>query len=122
LPSPQFNEAYARVFEVVKQTLKQVPAGSALAANMTGVPANAVELADIGERDLHVIEIAMVIMVLLMTPTQLTVITAHAQTPSKSPVTRRRIDYRTHACPMVVTAGSVTGRVDAPRSARRPSG
>jgi len=66
MPSPKFNEAYARVANIVKQTLEQVPRGSALAAKMTGVPATAVELADIGERDLHLITAATVIMVLLI--------------------------------------------------------
>ncbi|MGH3540863.1 MAG: RND family transporter [Mycobacterium sp.] len=66
MPSPKFNEAYARVANIVKQTLEQVPRGSALAAKMAGLPATAVELDDIGERDLHLITAATVIMVLLI--------------------------------------------------------
>lgn len=65
-PSPKFNEAYARVANLVKQTLEQVPRGSDLAVKMAGLPATAVELADIGERDLHLITAATVIMVLLI--------------------------------------------------------
>ena len=65
-PSPKFNEAYARVAKTVKQTLEQVPPGSALAAKMAGLPATAFELANIGDRDLRLITTATVIMVLLI--------------------------------------------------------
>ncbi len=65
-PSPKFNEAYARVANIVKQTLEQVPPGSALAAKMAGFPATAVDLADIGDRDMRLITTATAIMVLLI--------------------------------------------------------
>jgi putative drug exporter of the RND superfamily len=65
-PSPKFNEAYARVANIVKQTLEQVPRGSDLSAKMAGLPATAVELADIGDRDMRLITAATVIMVLLI--------------------------------------------------------
>jgi RND superfamily putative drug exporter len=65
-PSPKFNEAYARVANIVKQTLEQVPRGSDLTAKMAGLPATAVELADIGDRDMRLITAATVVMVLLI--------------------------------------------------------
>ena len=66
VPSVKFSEAYARVVEIVKQTVEQAPKGSTLAANMAGIPATAFELSQIGERDLHLITIATVVMVLLI--------------------------------------------------------
>ncbi len=66
LDSPTSNKAYERVAELVKQTLKQAAEGSTLTANMTGLTATAAELANFGERDLHLIETATLIMVLLI--------------------------------------------------------
>lgn len=62
LGSPKFNDAYARVAGIVRQTV----AGSTLTANITGPAATVAELADIGERDLRVIEAATIAMVLLI--------------------------------------------------------
>ena len=66
LGSPASNKSYERVVEIVKQTMKQVPAGSTVTAHMTGLTATVSELAEIGERDLKVIESATLIMVLLI--------------------------------------------------------
>ncbi len=60
--SPKFNDAYAHVAQTVKQTV----AGSSLTANITGPAATLAELANIGERDLRVIEAATIAMVLLI--------------------------------------------------------
>jgi RND superfamily putative drug exporter len=53
-------EAYKRVAEIAKQTT----AGTALTVNLTGPAATVADLTDVGERDLHVIEIATAVMVL----------------------------------------------------------
>ena len=60
LGTPQAFDAYTRVADTIKQTT----AGSTLTANLTGPAATLSDLADIGERDLHVIEIATAVMVL----------------------------------------------------------
>lgn len=62
LGSPKFSDAYAHVAQTVRQTV----AGSSLTVNMTGPAATVAELANIGERDLRVIEAATVAMVLLI--------------------------------------------------------
>ncbi len=66
LGSPTSDEAYERVVQIVKQTVKQAPAGSTLTVHMTGITATVAELAKLGERDLHVIETATLLMVLLI--------------------------------------------------------
>jgi len=58
--SPQLHEAYARVADIVKQTV----AGSSATAHLTGPAATGADITDFGERDLHLIEIATAIMVL----------------------------------------------------------
>jgi RND superfamily putative drug exporter len=60
LGSPDSAEAYKRVSEMVVRTA----AGSALTANVTGPSATVGDLSAVGERDLHLIEIATAIMVL----------------------------------------------------------
>ncbi len=62
LGSPLSNDAYARIAETAKQTVS----GSTLTADMTGIAATVSELADIGERDMRVIEVATIAMVLLI--------------------------------------------------------
>jgi RND superfamily putative drug exporter len=66
LGSPASNKAYERVVEIVKQTLKQAPAGSTLTVHMTGLTATVADLAKLGERDLRLIETATLAMVLLI--------------------------------------------------------
>nr|WP_244604894.1 RND family transporter [Mycobacterium attenuatum] len=62
LGSPQSTQAYTRVTDIVKHTV----AGSALTANLTGLPATIADMSAIGQRDLHVIETATIVMVLLI--------------------------------------------------------
>lgn len=62
LGSPQSSDAYRRVADIVKQTVK----GSTLTANVTGLTATTADMAEIGQRDLHVIETATIVMVLLI--------------------------------------------------------
>src|SRR6185437_6424064 len=66
LGSPASNKSYERVVNIVKQTLRQAPAEAKATAHMTGLTATVSELADIGERDLRVIESATLLMVLLI--------------------------------------------------------
>ena len=60
--SPQGRLAYNHVNSLVKQTV----AGSTLTAHMAGPAATAEDLTDIAERDLHVIETATVVMLLVI--------------------------------------------------------
>jgi len=60
--SPEGRVAYQNATSLVKQTVK----GSTLTANMAGPAATQQDLNEISERDLHVIEIATTIMVLLI--------------------------------------------------------
>jgi putative drug exporter of the RND superfamily len=62
LGSPQAASAYRHVTGVVKQTV----GGSALTANVTGPAATVTDLADITERDLHLIEAGTAFLVLLI--------------------------------------------------------
>ena len=60
--TPQAALAYQHAGEIVKKTV----ANSTLTANLTGPAATTADLVDIGERDLHVIEVGITIMVLLI--------------------------------------------------------
>ncbi|MFZ0904453.1 MAG: MMPL family transporter, partial [Mycobacterium sp.] len=60
--TPELHAAYGRVANIVKQTV----AGSTLTANLTGPAATGDDLTYIGIRDMHVIETAVVLMVLLI--------------------------------------------------------
>ena len=60
LGTPELHAAYGRVANIVKQTV----AGSTLTANLTGPAATGDDLTYIGVRDMHVIETAVVLMVL----------------------------------------------------------
>lgn len=60
--SPQGRLAYEHVADLVKQTV----AGSTLTANMAGPAATMADITDISERDLHLIEIAITVMVLVI--------------------------------------------------------
>jgi RND superfamily putative drug exporter len=60
LGTPELHAAFARVANIVKQTV----AGSTLTANLTGPAATGDDLTYIGIRDMHVIETAVVLMVL----------------------------------------------------------
>src|SRR3984957_10005982 len=60
LGTPELHAAYGRVANIVKQTV----AGSTLTSNLTGPAANGDDLTYIGIRDMHVIETAVVLMVL----------------------------------------------------------
>ncbi|MGH3633800.1 MAG: RND family transporter [Mycobacterium sp.] len=62
LGSPQFHQAYRPVADIVKQTV----AGSTLTAHLTGPAATAADLAAVGGRDLHLIEVATALMVLII--------------------------------------------------------
>ncbi|WP_264078592.1 MMPL family transporter [Mycobacterium szulgai] len=62
LGSPKSKEAYSQISGLVQQTV----AGSTLTANTTGIAATVAELADIGQRDMRVIELATIAMVLLI--------------------------------------------------------
>jgi putative drug exporter of the RND superfamily len=60
--TPELHEGYTRVADAVKQTV----AGSTLTANLTGPAATGDDLTYIGIRDMHVIETAVVLMVLII--------------------------------------------------------
>jgi RND superfamily putative drug exporter len=60
--SPDLHAAYGRVANIVKQSV----AGSTLTANLTGPAATGDDLTYIGIRDMHVIETAVVLMVLII--------------------------------------------------------
>jgi RND superfamily putative drug exporter len=60
--TPELHEGYGRVADIVKQAV----AGSTLTANLTGPAATDDDLMYIGIRDMHVIEIAVVLMVLII--------------------------------------------------------
>jgi putative drug exporter of the RND superfamily len=60
--SPAMHAAYGRIADIVKDTV----AGSTLTANLTGPAATGDDLMFIGIRDMHVIELAVVIMVLVI--------------------------------------------------------
>jgi RND superfamily putative drug exporter len=65
LGSPQSRAAYERVTEIVDETV----AGTTLTANVTGPAATVADIAEVGERDLHWIEIgtgALVLLILLI--------------------------------------------------------
>ncbi len=66
LGSPDSNQAYGRVVAIVKQTMKQAPAGSRLTVHMTGLTATSAEIVKLGDRDLRLIETATLVMVLLI--------------------------------------------------------
>ena len=66
LGSPSSNQAYARVVAIVRQTVKQAPAGSTLTVHMTGLTATTAELVKLSDRDMKLIETATLIMVLLI--------------------------------------------------------
>ncbi len=60
--TPELHEGYTRVADAVKQTV----AGSTLTSNLTGPAATGDDLMYIGIRDMHVIETAVVLMVLII--------------------------------------------------------
>jgi putative drug exporter of the RND superfamily len=60
--TPELHEGYTRVADSVKKTI----AGSTLTANLTGPAATGDDLTYIGIRDMHVIETAVVLMVLII--------------------------------------------------------
>jgi putative drug exporter of the RND superfamily len=60
--TPELHAAYGRVADIVKQTV----AGSALTANLTGPAATGDDMTYVGIRDMHVIETAVVLMVLVI--------------------------------------------------------
>ncbi|HME15979.1 MAG TPA: RND family transporter, partial [Mycobacterium sp.] len=60
--TPELHEGYTRVADAVKQTV----AGSTLTANLTGPAATGDDLTYIGIRDMHVIETAVVLLVLII--------------------------------------------------------
>jgi putative drug exporter of the RND superfamily len=62
LDTPKGTEAYTRVADIVKQTA----AGSTLTANVTGPSATISDLTDVGDRDMHAIEIATGVLVLII--------------------------------------------------------
>jgi RND superfamily putative drug exporter len=62
LATPQAYAAYTRVAEIVKQTA----AGSTLAVNLTGPAVTIADATDVGDRDMHVIEIATAMLVLVI--------------------------------------------------------
>jgi putative drug exporter of the RND superfamily len=62
LGSPQLQQTYTRVAGIVKHTV----AGSTLTANLTGPAASTVDLAAVGVRDMHLIEGATALMVLII--------------------------------------------------------
>ncbi|OHV05373.1 hypothetical protein BKN37_05930 [Mycobacterium talmoniae] len=66
LATPEGYDAYDRVTDIVKQAVKQAPAGSGLAADFAGPAATINDLADASDRDMHIIEIATAIMVLIV--------------------------------------------------------
>ncbi|MBV8180685.1 MAG: RND family transporter [Mycobacterium sp.] len=60
--TPELHEAYGRVADMVKEAV----AGTTLTANLTGPAATGDDLTYIGIRDMHVIETAVVLMVLII--------------------------------------------------------
>jgi putative drug exporter of the RND superfamily len=62
LGTPQGQHAYGRVTDIVRETT----AGSRLTANLTGPAATVNDLAEAGDRDMHMIEIATAVMVLVI--------------------------------------------------------
>lgn len=62
LRSPELHEAYSRVVDIIKHTV----AGSTLTANLTGPAATGSDLIDTGARDLHLVEGATALMVLII--------------------------------------------------------
>ncbi|MDT5023143.1 MAG: putative drug exporter of the superfamily [Mycobacterium sp.] len=60
--TPELHEGFGRVADIVKKSV----AGSTLTANLTGPAATGDDLMYIGVRDMHVIETAVVVMVLLI--------------------------------------------------------
>jgi RND superfamily putative drug exporter len=60
--TPELHAAYGRVADIVKQTVS----GSTLTANLTGPAATGDDMTYIGIRDMHVIEAAVVLMVLII--------------------------------------------------------
>jgi putative drug exporter of the RND superfamily len=64
--SPQVHDEYIRVADIVKQTLRQQPAGSSLTAHLTGPSATIADVTDLGQRDLHLIETAIAVLVLII--------------------------------------------------------
>jgi RND superfamily putative drug exporter len=60
--TPELHEGYVRVSDIVKQAV----AGSTLTANLTGPAATGDDLMYIGIRDMHVIETAVALMVLII--------------------------------------------------------
>lgn len=62
LGSPQADDAYGHVADIVRQTVK----GSTLTANLTGLTATTADLTTIAQRDLNVIETATIALVLLI--------------------------------------------------------
>ncbi len=62
LGSPQARSAYNHVTDIVDETV----AGTTLTANVTGPAATVADIADVGERDLHLIEIGTAVLVLLI--------------------------------------------------------
>jgi len=60
--TPELHEGFGRVADIVKQSV----AGSTLTANLTGPAATGDDLMYIGIRDMHVIETAVVLMVLII--------------------------------------------------------
>ena len=66
LGSPKVYGEFTRVADIIKQTLKQTQAGSALTGHLTGPAATLADVTDVGLRDMHRIEIAIVLMVLVI--------------------------------------------------------
>jgi putative drug exporter of the RND superfamily len=62
LGSPESSQAYQRITEIAKRST----AGSALTANVTGVGATAGDLSTVSSRDMHLIEIATALSVLII--------------------------------------------------------
>jgi putative drug exporter of the RND superfamily len=60
--TPELHQGFGRVAEIVKQSV----AGTTLTANLTGPAASGDDLMYVGIRDMHVIEAAVVIMVLII--------------------------------------------------------
>ena len=60
--TPELHEAFGRVADIVKDAV----AGSTLTANLTGPAATGDDLTYIGIRDMHVIETAVALMVLII--------------------------------------------------------
>ena len=60
--TPELHEGFGRVADIVKKSV----AGTTLTSNLTGPAATGDDLMYIGIRDMHVIEVAVVIMVLII--------------------------------------------------------